>query len=288
MKLAFIILNYNDYPSTSALLENIKDYQIIDLIVVVDNHSTDKSYQELLNWESEKIHLIRADENKGFASGLNLGCRYAKNVLGKCHLILSNADIVIGKEENIKELNDLIGKRNIEVLAPVITQKNDILRGWKIPTIQAEILGNLPVIGKKIYQKKINYPESHYKGEISIVGTVSGCFFMITSTLLDKIGYFDENTFLYYEENILGSRLLKTKYQIAVANKITVFHNHSVSVDKSINTIKKYKTLKKSQAYFCKEYLHATKFQLLLLNMTMKLTLLTLYIRNFEATKKSH
>ena len=40
-KIGFIIVNYNDYLNTSKLLDNIKNYSAIDLIVVVDNNSND-------------------------------------------------------------------------------------------------------------------------------------------------------------------------------------------------------------------------------------------------------
>ena len=45
-KLVFVIINYNDYETTKKLLDNIKDYKVIDKIYVVDNHSTDNSYKE--------------------------------------------------------------------------------------------------------------------------------------------------------------------------------------------------------------------------------------------------
>ena len=285
MKLAYIILNYNDYPSTENLLENIKDYSVIDLIVVVDNQSSDNSYQLLKKYKTKcknkKLAVIQTEENKGFASGLNVGCRYAIKKLEKCNLILSNADIVIGSEDNLKELNSFLGKRKVDVVAPIITQKDGIIRGWRLPDIKTEILGNLPIIGKKLYKKRITYPDVYYKGELSMVGAVPGCFFMITSTLLEQLHFLDENTFLYYEEYILGKRLEKTKSQIAVANNITVFHNHSVSIDRSLNRVKKFKALKESQAYFCEQYLMTSKKDMFLLKLTRNLTLGLLYIRSF-------
>ena len=46
-KLIFIIINYNDYPKTKRLLDNIKDYKVIDHIYIVDNNSNDNSYDKL-------------------------------------------------------------------------------------------------------------------------------------------------------------------------------------------------------------------------------------------------
>jgi len=43
MKTGFIIINYNDFDSTKKLIDNIKNYSVIDKIIVVDNNSTDDS-----------------------------------------------------------------------------------------------------------------------------------------------------------------------------------------------------------------------------------------------------
>ena len=40
MKVAIIIVNYNDYNTTKEYVEKIKEYEILDRIVVVDNQSS--------------------------------------------------------------------------------------------------------------------------------------------------------------------------------------------------------------------------------------------------------
>ncbi len=99
--------------------------------------------------------------------------------------------------------------------------------------------------------------------------------------MLEEINYFDENTFLYYEENILAKRVKMTNYKTVIDNRISIIHNHSVSVDKSFKKVGKYKILKESQKYYVKEYLGASKFQLMLLYITNKFSLIILYIRCF-------
>lgn len=44
-KVGIVILNYNDYQTTKDMIDNIKDYDSIDHIVIVDNKSTDNSYE---------------------------------------------------------------------------------------------------------------------------------------------------------------------------------------------------------------------------------------------------
>ena len=280
MKLGMVILNYNDYKTTAKLLENIKDYKCLNLIVVVDNHSTDSSLKYLKKYENEKIKILKTDRNGGYSYGLNYGAKYVNKKLKKCNIIFSNSDIIIHKEADLVKLSEDINKHSIAVIGPTIVEDKKLNRGWMMPTIKDEIKFNLPLVSRKFLQK-IKYNEEHYEEDLSIVGVVSGCFFCCSGEVLEEIGYLDENTFLYYEEQILAKKLEKLGKQIAVDNNIVVIHNHSVTIDKNINKINKYKILKSSQHYFVENYLNATKKELKWLDITAKLSLMILYIRCF-------
>ena len=279
-KLAMVIINYNDYKTTSSLLDNIKDYKCLDLIVVVDNKSSDNSVKYLKKYENKKINIKEAEENKGYAAGLNLGAKYANEKLKNCNIIFSNSDIIINKEEDLEKLSSDIGKHSIALVGPTIVENRKLNRGWMVPTIKDEIKFNLPLISRK-YRKEILYDDRHYEEELSIVGVVSGCFFCIDGNVLEEIDYFDEGTFLYYEEQILAKKLEEIDMQTAVDNNVVIIHNHSVTIDKNVNRINKYKMLKKSQRYFVKEYLEADEKELKRLDFTNKLSLIILYIRCF-------
>ena len=112
------------------------------------------------------------------------------------------------------------------------------------------------------------YPESHYQKKTSVVDVVSGCVFLMKASTIRDAGYFDENVFLYYEENIMARKLETLQLKSVLYNDITFVHNHSVSIDKSVKRLNKYKILKKSQAYFEKYYNHANRFERFLLWLT--------------------
>lgn len=279
-KLGMVIINYNDYKTTSFLLDSIKDYKCLDLIVVVDNKSTDDSFKHLKKYENNKIKIIETEENKGYASGLNAGAKEVIKKLKNCNIIFSNSDVIINKEEDLEKLSKDIGKHSIAVVGPTIVENRSLNRGWMLPTIKDEIKFNLPLVSRK-YRKEILYDDEHYNEDLSIVGVVSGCFFCVSGKVLEEVDYFDEATFLYYEEQILSKKLEEKDYQVAVDNNVVIIHNHSVTIDKNINKINKYKELKKSQRYFVKEYLEATDKELKWLDFTNRLSLVILYIRCF-------
>lgn len=277
-KIGFVIVNYNDAKTTIRLLNQLKEFKNIDKIIVVDNNSTDDSYTQLKKQEKGNISIIKTNENKGYASGMNTGAKYLIEKIGKCNIIFSNSDIII---KNAKDLNTLSSNINSEiaVASPVIEEHGTLNRGWKKTTAFTESLLNLPYISRYFKKKKLYYKEEHYQKDKSYVDVVSGCFFMVDSEALEQVDYFDENTFLYYEELIFAKKLEKAGKKLIVDNRVKVIHDHSVTIDKNIKRINKYKILKASQRYYVKNYLKGNLLEMALLYITNKLSLFILYIR---------
>ena len=268
MKNAFIIIHYNDSESIIHLLDNIKNYNIIDKILIVDNNSRIEEVEKIREYKSKKIDIIENTSNLGFACAINQGAKKVMEELGQCKLIISNCDIEIKSENDlIKLLNDLDNKQ-IGLLAPVVEENGSLNRGWKNPKPFIDSLMNLPVIHRNIRKKHLLYKDDYYNGEFSKVDVVSGCFFLIRSEVLKRIDYLDENTFLYYEENILAKRVSNINLDVMIDNMVTVKHNHSVSIDKNVNKIRKIKIQRSSGYYFQKEYNHANIFSRIFYKIT--------------------
>ena len=278
MKNGIVIVNYNDYKTTKRLIDNIKDYKIFDKIVIVDNKSSDNSLKELKKLENKRIVVIDSGENKGYSYALNVGCKYLIDKYRECKIIVSNSDIIIQSENDIKDLFELVKGKNV-IVGPTIIEGNNLNRGWIVPKPMDDVAMNILGLYKKYQKRHLMYQDSYYNKDISKVGTVSGCFFAISSKHLEEMGYFDENVFLYYEENIMGVKTKNLGKNIIVANNIDVIHDHAVSIDKSLKRIKKYDILKNSQYYFEKTYNHASKGELFLLRLTNKITRVILLIK---------
>ena len=73
-----VILNYNDMRVTEKLAGKVKDYECPDRVIVVDNASTDGSYEHLKGaFSKTEVDVIETSVNGGYASGNNFGIRYA-------------------------------------------------------------------------------------------------------------------------------------------------------------------------------------------------------------------
>ena len=267
MKNAFVIVNYNDYKTTIKLIENLKDYNILDKIVVVDNKSTDESLIRLESYNSNKLIVLESGDNKGYSYALNIGAKYLIDLFGECNIIFSNADIIIDNESDLKELLSHLSSTNV-IVAPNIIENNTLNRGWKIPKPMDEVFLNMPKYHKKYFDKHLKYNDSYYDKKISKVEAVSGSFFLMTSKHYLDINGFDENVFLYYEENITAVKTKSLYKNIIIVNDVDVYHDHSVSIDKSLKRLQKFKILKKSQRYFEKTYNRANIIEQLLLYLS--------------------
>lgn len=272
-KTGFVIINYNDYKTTNTLIENIKNYDVIDEIVVVDNCSTDDSYKILKKIKCKKLSVIQNVANKGYASGLNFGAKYLIKKYKDCNIFFSNSDIVIYDEKDLKQLiNDIDSNENYGIVAPIIREHNGESRGWKLPTPIQDALLNIVGIHRLLRPRMLFYKASYFKGVVN-VDVILGCFFLMNSKILETVNFFDENTFLFYEENIMSKKLLDKGFEIVIDSDVRVFHNHSVTINKNVNSLNKLKILKKSQVYFQKNYNHANKIEMFLLNATNKFTI---------------
>lgn len=285
-KVGMIILNYNDYETTSNYLKTINNYKSLNKIIVVDNNSTDGSFDKLKGFKNEKIDIIKTDNNNGYSSGNNYGIKYMNDNYDIDYVIISNPDISVTDSVIERLTKDLDNNEDISLVAPIINQLGEKIRGWRLPNIKDEILSNINFYHRKV-EKNLRYPDEKYTGNLTRVEVVSGCFFMIRNSVLGMVGNFDEGTFLYYEENILGQKLKNIDKKSFIDNEASVTHNLSVSVDKSFNSIKKYKILKQSQKYYVKYYLKPNFFGNILLVLTYRISLVVAYILCFFRNLRS-
>ena len=268
MKVATILINYNDEENTLNLVKKLKEFKEISKIVVVDNCSPNKeSYEKIKGMESEKLYVIRADKNGGYNYGINFGVHFLENKNEQFDILMcSNTDIEIS-EEAVKEcIEKLIENKNTGIVAPRMLDKEgkNIRRSsWRLRTFWRDIVHSTRILELIFYAKLRSgeYSEEDYKKDTLEVEAISGACFFIKYEVLKKINYLDENVFLFYEEDILGHKLKDIGYKTYSLNNINFTHFESQSIGKTINYYKKMKQLFKSKMYYQKNYNKINKFQ---------------------------
>jgi len=265
MEKCYIIVNKNDYKSTKHLVDNIIDYKIIDHILIIDNASSQEERRKIESITNEKLEKIYNGEDKGYSNAINRACNYLIDEYGDCVFIISNSDIVIMDETDIEKLIEDLSFDCVGLVGPQLLERGKILRGRMLPTPKQDIISNL-----NMKYTNLEYPDDYYKNDTTFVDVISSAFFLMTSKTFKKIDGLDDNVFLYYEDNILGCKMIKNRLYTLIDNRVKVKHNFSSTIEKEINDFNKFKILSESQMYYHEKYSKAKPYELSLLKSSIK------------------
>lgn len=246
-----IIVNYQGWQDTLLCVKSILCSRIDDIhITVVDNASPNDSYSQLklyledisrldeiqfpewyspaANMKPATIHLVKAKENHGFSAGNNLGAKHGP--LGGFResdvLWFLNNDTLITRET----LTALLRTLDAPGISLVGSKIFDFGAGQNVQTFAGaiDIITGINRTYKTLPPKKKNrliYP--------------SGVSMALTYSTFRRLGGFDENYFLYYEELDLTAHLLASHHKIAIAENSHVWHKQGASTGSKRNQKKR-------------------------------------------------
>ncbi len=256
--LSLVILNYNCMDDTIKCAKIINDFALDIHIIIVDNQSTDQSYTVLKDKfkEEENIDVLQSDRNGGYGYGNNWGIKYAENKYHSEFVGIINPDVIIEKGQVLEEMCAALkrDKKLAVVGASVLTPDrvyNANNSGWKIPTGMQLVKYHFALNNRYDLNNHWHVDENG----IAAVECVVGCFFIAKLEVLKELGYFDENMFMYHEENLLGMKCKKQGYKVGICLGQFYIHNHvykpGALPSKILGETKK---TYKSAKYLCENY----------------------------------
>ncbi len=231
MKILVSLINYNSRDHILACLQNIYDQKTkYDFdVVVFDNNSPDQSAGEIKK-QYPKIHLIRNDKNLGFGKAHN---RVAKEFQGKFDvLLLVNPDTRF-ENNTFEELgNYMENERYCDILSTKIVDfdgKPDS-NGGDFPRGLALLgwLYNLESFGIK---RNFHRTDKEYYTKPHSVDWVGGTFLLIRNQVIEKIGLFDEEFFMYFEDAEFCYRARRAGFNVMINPLIVVSHASGASTN---------------------------------------------------------
>ncbi|ETA74473.1 glycosyltransferase [Ligilactobacillus equi] len=271
-KLALIVLNYNVYQETIACVEQLLSLDGNFKIVIVDNQSSNDSFLVLKEQfkNNQNIAVILADENGGYSKGNNLGCCYAIENYNSRYLGIINPDVRINDLKTLYHMINVMDKyKNCAVIgASMISGQKRYLPGasaWHIPSRHDIVLGlSLRYNG----EEERNSTYEILEEGIAEVGCVHGSFFIAKTELFKRVGMFDENVYLYNEENILGIKCKKAGYKVLWSMNDYYYHNHNYTQRKALKNIVAIMRAKyQSRKYLLTQYYDKNIYDLLVLKL---------------------
>lgn len=280
-KSIIIILMYNDSESTLNLLDNIENYRSLEKIIVVDNCSTNGSYDVVKSRETDHIHVIKTESNAGIAKGNNFGVKYAKNICPDVtNYIFSNPDVIVN-EESIIAMNEFMEQnKEYGAVCPFELTKEGELAGdfaWKLPTYWQMICSVSPWHTKLFRKKGKPYlwfydTNEAIKQEVFDAEVIISCFIMIRRDAFEAVGGFSERTFLYHEEDIIAHAFAKKGIKLAVLTKYKIIHLGCTSMNTTYsNWEKKSQILFDSSKIYMEDCLRTAKIGIWLYEMVYKI-----------------
>lgn len=284
MKVAVVIVNYNDVEDTVKYVNTISKYNVINRVVVVDNLSTTSgAFETLKKLEDEKVYVIQSDKNGGYDYGNNIGIKYLESKGEEYdYIVVSNPDISVTEEAINSCLEKIEKDDKIAVIAPRMFNKDDkpIRRSaWKMRTFWLDVVHSTRVLELLFYKVLRNgeYNDNDYKKEMLEVEAISGAFFIVRYNVLKEVDYLDEEVFLFYEEDILAKKLSEKGYKTISLNSEKFIHFESQTIGKTFNYYKKMRQLFISKMYYHKKYNKINLIQTVvfhILNLCRKIELL--------------
>lgn len=273
MFIACILLNYCDRELTKKTALRIAHYQNIDMVIVIDNDSPTNDYNYLRSIEQEKIIVRKTSHNGGYGFGNNYGISIAKQ-LGATHVIISNPDVVFSE----MCIDLIIQAYNhypyCACISPATYYKGKCCVS-KLPTKWQLCVESLSLYNR-IFGRKTTYQLDEIEHTPFFPEVVMGAMTTYNLAVLDDIRY-DEAFFLYCEELVIATKLLRKGLKTMLIQNATYDHVLSHSIDRQYNSMyKKRKLATNSKLMYLRKYLDCNEMELLLFGIV-------LHISNFEA-----
>lgn len=284
-KIGLVIVNYNRGHLVKEMVELYLNYSCIDSIVIIDNVSSDQSLEILKSISDSKVKLFIQNENLGYAKGNNVGLRYLYDELQYEYAFIVNPDVYFN-ENVIKRIVDAFETH----LDYAVISSARIDPDSKIPNLQYcksyygtywQMLLSLLNVTRHFYlQKKYavyDYDTSNH--ELQEVCVIPGSFFGIRLKYLKDIGYLDEGTFLYGEEQCLATKIERKGYKEGFVSDVIYEHRHirnsTTTADLSLSSFK-YNIC--SKLYYARKYMNLNILAYCFLRIVAKISLIEMYI----------
>lgn len=125
MRTAIIILNYNSKKDTIRYVNEIKSYECLNTIVVVDNNSTNSGeFEDLEQLKSDNIYVIKSDKNGGYSYGNNFGMTFLETLNQNYdYIVISNPDVEVEEDAFQACFSELERNEKVAVCAPIMLNR---------------------------------------------------------------------------------------------------------------------------------------------------------------------
>ena len=242
-KLSVIIVSYNATDILLHCVESILKYNDIgsELEIIISDNSPGLDLFNLVKERYQDIKIIHNQKNLGFGCGNNQGEMVATGE----YLLFLNPDTVLIEPVfswavNQFNQNPKLGMFGIKLLKPDYTLNNSFML--------LDTFGMKAWVFNKLFLKTDIFIEKKM--------FTSGADIFIRKDVFDRIGKFDENIFMYYEESDLLHRIVRedSTLEVKYFPQRRIIHLEGGTKDVEKKSIKSYERQLNTLKYYCEKH----------------------------------
>lgn len=236
---------------------------------------------------SKRCYFFKNSLNIGYAAGNNVALNYIENCLPTLvdYILILNNDIEFTEDVLTGLINFASHNRHFGILSPLLLKSDGYSIDLNCARRQLNLKNNILIyllndfnfLGLRDYINAKSYvfktENSYLDGALHHeVDLTSGSCMLLNREYFAKLGFFDENTFLYYEENILCEKFKLLGLKNYVLTNVRCIH-HGGESTKLAPSLFIAKCSVSSNYYFVKEYLKPSPIYCLFLKFLHNLVL---------------
>ncbi len=211
--LTIIITTFN---SKNVILQSLSKINFAKYdVIVVDNNSQDQTI-EIIEQNFSQVKLIKLAKNIGYGRANNVALRQTKTDFA----MILNPDAFIFKDDIEIILNLMQKKQEIAIAGPLLLQHH--------PILEDDRMKQMKVVESNLIDRFDEYLSVKY---------IIGAILFLRMSVFKEIGFFDENIFLYYEDDEISWRAINNGYKAAIIASAHGFHIGQGSSGGSLRTI---------------------------------------------------
>lgn len=227
MKLSIVVLNYKMRGLVKNCLKAIYESELRDdyEVIVVDNASHD-GVEKLLAEKYPTARLIKSEKNLGMGGGNNLGIEVARGD----YILILNPDIFVFPNTLARLLDFMEKDKKIGLLSPKLLNPDKSLQytcyrkhNFLTPIFRRTVLGKFNFARRDI-DRFLMKDWTHDRP--ASVDWIQGSCVLSSKEVLTKVGGFDDNFFMYFEDTDLCRRIQEAGYKTVYLPEVEVIHLH--------------------------------------------------------------
>lgn len=233
-KVAIITADFNNHKDTDEWLASAKilDTRGLELLWLVVDNGSDISVRDTVP-KYLGVVWLQTGKNLGFAGGFNRGMRYARE-WGADYVLIINNDTLFSEKYLLKKMIDVFEKNskaglvspkiyfapNFEFYKDRYSRKDEGNVIWYAG-------GTFDWDNVKSVHRGIDEVDRGKYDKTEKTDFISGCCVLIKREVLEKVGYFEEKLFAYFEDNDWIERVKRQGYEQWYVGGTSIYHKVS-------------------------------------------------------------